>query len=307
MSFDIAWSALDAGLTASVVEFLTGAFASAQRPSYLGQVTVTSFSFGDAQPAVQLLDLSDIHHEFLDADEEEEQLARNAAAAARTGPHWEGEPKPVRTGQPRSGLQHGSTLFAPALPHSLASGYSSYRSSSLDRPPYAESSNHLSAAPSSFQPSLQLHLQVTYTGNMHIGLATSLLVNFPSPLFMSLPLKLAVTSLAFSGTFIVAYEGDRRRVHLSILDPKEAEDGNDTSQWTFESPTAGARILSSAVVESEVGQSDKHVLKNVGKVEKFVVDVMRTTLENEIVFPCVRSSRCVGTEDVRRNFQTVMF
>lgn len=48
---------------------------------------------------------------------------------------------------------------------------------------------------------------------------------------------------------------------------------------------AGSRLLTNAVVESEVGQADKHVLKNVGKVEKFILDVVRGALESELVFP----------------------
>ncbi|KAI5478279.1 hypothetical protein MNV49_005234 [Pseudohyphozyma bogoriensis] len=106
---------------------------------------------------------------------------------------------------------------------------------------------------------------------------------------MSLPLKLLATSLSFTGTFLVAFEGDRRRVHMSILDPKEeAYDHHYRDrEMTFEFArgTAGERLLTSAVVESEVGHADKHVLKNVGKVEKFVLDVVRKSLESELVFP----------------------
>lgn len=50
-------------------------------------------------------------------------------------------------------------------------------------------------------------------------------------------------------------------------------------------PTAGARLLQDAIVETEVGQADRHVLRNVGKVEKFVVDLVRSTLQSELVFP----------------------
>ena len=95
---------------------------------------------------------------------------------------------------------------------------------------------------------------------------------------MSLPLKLQLTSLTFSGVFLVAFEGDRRRVHMSLLDP-----GATGERMAGE--RAGSRLLTNAVVESEVGQADKHVLKNVGKVEKFILDVVRGALESELVFP----------------------
>jgi distribution and morphology protein 12 len=119
---------------------------------------------------------------------------------------------------------------------------------------------------------------------------------------MSLPLELTVTGLAFEGVLIVAFEGGRRRLHLSLV---EAADSDPTVTpgrasgaafgrpsglgpgvaGTKQASTVGARLLRSAQVESEVGQADKHVLKNVGKVEKFVLEVARKTLENELVFP----------------------
>ncbi len=44
-------------------------------------------------------------------------------------------------------------------------------------------------------------------------------------------------------------------------------------------------ILPNLTFESEVGEHEKHVLKNVGKVEKFVAEVIRKGLEDELVFP----------------------
>ena len=82
-------------------------------------------------------------------------------------------------------------------------------------------------------------------------------------------------------TLVVAFEGGNRRIHLSLLDPNPPGGGGTVGR----KESSGFRILKSAVVESEVGQNDKHVLKNVGKVEKFVLEVARKTLESEIVFP----------------------
>lgn len=362
MSIEVDWSSLDAHLTQSVVEFLTSAFTSAPRPDYLGEIAVTSFSFGDAGPELELLDLRDVYREFLedhqdDIDEEqrlreeqedwerqeEEQRAtqrerqldqerwqreqrergRERASNAADGPRRSTRSdSPHQSNSPlRPGLfsHASSSLFSPGLHHSLAPGRHSYLSSSISLPqlnehlresafdedaPMTAASSRASSVPidealpplrpsAVSAPSIQLHLLVKYRGNMNVGLSTSLLINYPSPMFMSLPLKLSVTSLAFEGTFVLAYEGDRRRVHLSILNPKDGDDGGIKYNYSNKgNVTAGARLLHSAVVDSEVGQSNKHVLKNVGKVEKFVLDVMRSTLESELVFP---------------NYQTVMF
>jgi distribution and morphology protein 12 len=49
--------------------------------------------------------------------------------------------------------------------------------------------------------------------------------------------------------------------------------------------TPGQRILPHLHIESEIGHADAHVLRNVGKVERFIVDVVRKTLVDELVFP----------------------
>ena len=102
---------------------------------------------------------------------------------------------------------------------------------------------------------------------MTISLRTSIKVNYPSLSFMSLPLSIRLTGLAFQGVIAVAYEGDRKRLHVSILD------GNEKGT------AAGQNLLRNVTVESEVGQSDKLVIKDMAKVEQFVVDVARKALE----------------------------
>jgi len=47
----------------------------------------------------------------------------------------------------------------------------------------------------------------------------------------------------------------------------------------------GQRLLPSIFIESEIGQADKHVLKNVTRVERFIADVIRKMVEEELVFP----------------------
>jgi distribution and morphology protein 12 len=157
-------------------------------------------------------------------------------------------------------------------------------------------------------PNLQTHLHVNWHSNLRITLTTSLLINYPSPMFMSLPIKLSVTGLIFNGELAVAYEGERRRVHICILDdldpygpagdrPKRDSTSSTPPELDDESPSTGAptrpskplpvgqRLLPSIYIESEIGQADKHVLKNVTRVERFIQDVIRKTVEEELVFP----------------------
>ena len=55
----------------------------------------------------------------------------------------------------------------------------------------------------------------------------------------------------------------------------------------------GQRLLPTIYIESEIGQADKHVLKNVGRVERFIQDVIRKTVEEELVFPNFQTF-CLG-------------
>jgi distribution and morphology protein 12 len=158
-------------------------------------------------------------------------------------------------------------------------------------PPVPEADEH---------PNLQLHLLVSWHSDLRLTLTTSLRINYPSQLFMSLPIKLSVTGLVFDGELAVAYEGGRR-VHLCVLDgldpygpsarcasgsqgstPSDPE--GDDAHGVKPLPV-GQRLLPEIFIESELGQADKHVLKNVTRVEKFIQDVIRKTIEEELVFP----------------------
>ncbi|KAH9043344.1 hypothetical protein EDB85DRAFT_1855829 [Lactarius pseudohatsudake] len=147
---------------------------------------------------------------------------------------------------------------------------------------------------------LQMHLLVSWHSDLRLTLTTSLRINYPSPLFMSLPIRLSVTGLVFNGELAVAYEGGRR-IHLCVLDDLDpygpsARRGSgsqgstpsdldaDDADGTKPLPV-GQRLLPDIFIESELGQADKHVLKNVTRVEKFIQDVIRKTIEEELVFP----------------------
>jgi distribution and morphology protein 12 len=177
-------------------------------------------------------------------------------------------------------------------------------------------------------PDLQLHFWVSFESNLRLGINTSLQINYPSPMIMTLPIKLCITGLLFEGEVVVAYEGSRHRIHMCILDDqalggpipaathsttKEDEEGDrsihqvsgigEQAIHSNRSASSGApilpppsrppklpipvglRLLPSILIDSEIGQEDKHVLRNVARVERFIQDVVRKTLEEELVFP----------------------
>ncbi|CAG8564064.1 3244_t:CDS:2, partial [Paraglomus occultum] len=106
-----------------------------------------------------------------------------------------------------------------------------------------------------------------YEGDMRMTVATELRMNYPSSMFMSLPVRLSITGFSFHATAVIAYL--QRRVNFCFLEPK----------------TPNESLLKDVHIESEVGNKEKQVLKNVGKVERFIVDQLRNVIDEEFVFP----------------------
>jgi distribution and morphology protein 12 len=347
MSIDLEWSKLDASLATYLVDVLNKQLGSAERPSFIGPVEVTSLDFGSASPDVELVDLRDIYRDFVEEDddldrgpikaaEDEEpfEWVSRRAVGREEGLAYQHLPPHIRYG--RSGPTDLFEPLPPPVPLDVPENAPIYRSPSPATPftagSFRRTSNDRSSqvplpSPRSLseqpslqemqqqsqdpRPNVQLHLHIDWHSNLRITLTTSLLINYPSPMFMSLPIKLSVTGLVFTGELAVAYEGQRRRVHLCILDdldpygpagdrakrdysaghtpPEMLDDDSSPSSSVPSRPSkplpVGQRLLPSIFIESEIGQADKHVLKNVTRIERFIQDVIRKTLEEELVFP----------------------
>ncbi|KAL7424357.1 Mitochondrial distribution and morphology protein 12 [Cryptotrichosporon argae] len=172
-------------------------------------------------------------------------------------------------------------------------------------------------------PSVQMHVHLSHAANLRLTILTSLQVNYPSKLFMALPLKLSVTGLTLDADLIVAYSGARHRLYISVADD-DVPLSTRSSAAGLQSPTTsyassaggvfggggaggvgagggvgaaggggggggpipvGQRIIPHLHIESEIGHADAHVLRNVGKVERFIADVLRKTVVDELVWP----------------------
>jgi distribution and morphology protein 12 len=366
MSIDLEWNKLDASLATYLVDVLNKQLGTAERPSFIGPVEVTSLDFGSTPPDVELVDLRDIYRDFLDdddvddldkpvkvaegvSDEDAFEWVSRRAVGREEGLAYQHLPPHIRYGRsgpsdlfepldsPPPAPDSNSSKSVPNLHESpptyrspspatpFTAGFFRRKTPNDQSPSQVPQSNphSLSEQPSLLEkqqtqsppkpenphPNLQLHVHINWCSNLRITLTTSLLINYPSPMFMSLPIKLSVTGLVFSGELAVAYEGERRRVHLCILDdldpygpagdrakrdsaghtPPELLDDESPSSGIPSRPSkplpVGQRLLPSIFIESEIGQADKHVLKNVTRIERFIQDVIRKTLEEELVFP----------------------
>lgn len=181
---------------------------------------------------------------------------------------------------------------------------------------------------------LQTTLHISYSGSLSLSLTAEILLDYPMPSFVGIPLKLQITGLSFDGVALLAYlrhhhrgraqadgggggggaeeeeeEAERRRVHFCFLGREDARamvgDGHGHGHGREDDEGAEGRgsenksgeereeeeglggLLREIRVESEIGRQEngKQVLKNVGKVEKFVLEQVRRIFEDEFVWP----------------------
>jgi distribution and morphology protein 12 len=139
---------------------------------------------------------------------------------------------------------------------------------------------------------MQVVAHVKYSGNLKLHLTAEILLDYPMPSFVGIPLQLHITGLTFDGVAIVAYIN--KKVHFCFLSPEDAEmylgfdqDHHHGSEASGSLRKQSGGLFEEIRVESEIGQKEngKQVLKNVGKVEKFVLDQVRRIFEDEFVFP----------------------
>jgi distribution and morphology protein 12 len=71
----------------------------------------------------------------------------------------------------------------------------------------------------------QVHMLISYKGDMSMTIMTELRMNYPSVMFMSLPINLCVKSVEFEATAVVAYIQSMNRVCVSMLEPEDSAEG----------------------------------------------------------------------------------
>lgn len=153
----------------------------------------------------------------------------------------------------------------------------------------------------------QIHMLISYKGDMSMTVMTELRMNYPSVMFMSLPINLRVRSVEFEATAVVAYIQSMNRVCVSMLEPEiegsstRLKDSTGMDRYSNKQiilPSSPSNpffiyisfiyyksLLRNVHIETIVGDEQKQVLKNVGKIEKFIVDQLRKMLDDELVFP----------------------
>lgn len=135
---------------------------------------------------------------------------------------------------------------------------------------------------------VQTCFRLRYSGDIRLSLTAEILLDYPMPSFVGIPLKLNVVGVSFDGVAVLAYI--RKRAHFCFLSPEDAYAAIGPEALDGHERGRGLKmggLLQEIKVESEIGQREngKQVLKNVGKVEKFVLEQVRRIFEDEFVYP----------------------
>lgn len=155
---------------------------------------------------------------------------------------------------------------------------------------------------------IQFILEVDFQSQICMELTINLLVNYPLSHFISLPIKLKVTDLAIHSLVAVAYL--EKKVYISILcdlndsaadyftSSKNAPLSRDSGSSSQLTPAGGnfvdylaastrerIDVIRNINIDTEIGEVENNVLRNVGKVEKFLVEQLRNIIRDEICWP----------------------
>ncbi|KAF7846223.1 hypothetical protein BT93_L4810 [Corymbia citriodora subsp. variegata] len=195
---------------------------------------------------------------------------------------------------------HRTTSFGSITPSSQPSSRPTSRHQQMDWADGSPDDRHSSTRNPSVNEQersaedIQLVFHVSYSGDVKLSLTAEILLDYPMPSFVGIPMQLNITGLTFDGVGILAYI--KHKAHFCFLCREDAEalvgDAVSGAQQDEEAnaPQSKQRLgalLEEIKVESEIGQREggKQVLKNVGKVEKFVLEQVRKIFDDEFVYP----------------------
>lgn len=201
--------------------------------------------------------------------------------------------------------RHESSYSDPSSRPSTAESYQEMKKHTTgDQDPPEESESTTSTARKTMPDPMdtQVVLHISYQGTIRLSITAEILLDYPMPSFVGIPLKLNIIGLSFDGVALIAYL--RKRAHFCFLTPDDAQTLVGVNSHSHEAETgtgseaagrgggssSGVKLgslLREIRVESEIGRKEegKQVLKNVGKVEKFVLDQVRRIFQDEFVWP----------------------
>ena len=289
MSLELDWSLVTQALADRLRDRINRLLSTIEMPSYMGPLHLHTLEFGAEAPELQIEHVGDVWREFREATvsaQHKEPYTTTPPLSASVA----GMQAPLGPMRMRTFRQYDSELpvsvSADEELSELDDDESMLRwSESGSEAGFTDSGTFASDMPSASStgglPSLQVHVRAQWlSGSVRAGLNTTLEIHQGDTTIMSLPVSVLLTSLEVVGQVVIALDGEQRCVYVTLCEDERAREASGGR-----ARHKAARIVPFLGFDSRIGEPTRHVLENVGKVERFVGDIVRQLLEGELVFP----------------------
>ncbi|KAJ3070953.1 Mitochondrial distribution and morphology protein 12 [Podochytrium sp. JEL0797] len=268
MSFDIQWDKLrDGELAQQLQDWINERLEEMddRRPSFLGKLSVTDLDFGSIPPVVAIQDITNVIDEFYLPDDVDifSQTPSASNLAHLLAPTFLNDRESSRNGSEAPSSASPQRLPSTGSPPDLHQRMPSKTKSTSVEDIVAQYAEQMRR-----ETDLQIEIFVEYKGDCKLSISTALIVNQPTPAFITLPLVLTLTGFSFTAVAVISYLGD----HINFCFKENGENRG---------------LFNEINIDSEIGDKTRPqgVLKNVGKIEKFIVDQVKTLVSDHLVYP----------------------
>lgn len=297
MSIDLDWDGMINSDDIDVAEWLRSVldkqFQQLDLPRNIRSVSITTLSLGTIPPELEIKHISDPFPEFYAEDAPDSHYLPplhppQQRRSAPSTPHIHTNPidrgiasyfHPLGNAPLMSGLRtplnipswatNGHTRSGSRLPLNTP-----VEVESVPRTPEEEEVHE------DREDDVQVLFRVKYTGDIRIGVEATLRLNYPSDDVVLLPMKLHLSHININSLAIMAYI--KKSIYLSVIC-----DLDDSDHAVARTGRERLDIIRDVKIDSEIGHHDTNgaALRNVGKVDRFIVDKIRSLLKAEIAWP----------------------
>ncbi|CEP63399.1 ERMES complex subunit MDM12 LALA0_S08e01552g [Lachancea lanzarotensis] len=266
MSFEINWEDVgeDPVINNSIKAFLNSQLQAIALPSYVNSLQVTNFRLGHIPPKITLREITDPLSEFYEHIASESEGTKPKEHLRKHSTDGSDGQDQVDDDEEEEALNAGKDGFEPE------------------------------PKPTSNPSDMQFLVEVDYKGDMTIEVNAELALNYPSPSFMSLPVKLSITDLGVHVLCLVAYLSKQLFISFlcdvadPVLDARESITDSGSSAFLGKKSLERISLIRSIKIESEIGEQNDvegSVLRSVGKLEQFLLEVFKTIVKVEAAWP----------------------
>ncbi|KAI5288856.1 Mitochondrial distribution and morphology protein 12 [Ascosphaera aggregata] len=219
-----------------------------------------TLAYGDADKSISryLSEAEEYAQRTTDMNQRPEQNDQSARSYRQDG----GSPSTMgNIAEPPFGASSSSPSSSPP-PHLHLHLFPSQHEDDLPPASYANGSSDTSSPHRRMRErkaeDFQVFCHVKYAGDIQLSITAEILIDYPMPSFVGLPLKLNITGMAFDGIAVIAYI--RKKIHLCFLSPEDADaylgPKPENSSDTIETAETAATAATAAATSTLVGQRE---------------------------------------------------